>query len=119
MRKFSPTKNILEYMNSMGKREYNLNQVTAINSAIYKEAKTRTEKIRSYTTEGKKYINQRAAKIANEIIGKNEVNEHDIKLFKKCKLDEYSDRTGKCIWGFKESRIKMGYDPITGYELED
>ena len=111
--------NILEYMNSRSRKEYTLRQAKAIRTAIWRELKTRKEPIRSYSNEGKKTINLRTAAIANEILGRIEVDEHDVRVYKRSRLDEFSDRNHKCIWGFREKRIELGYDPDTGLELED
>ena len=57
----------------------------------------------------------RFQKIAYQI-AKDDLHK-DVWVYKKANALEYQDRTGKCMWGFKEKRRAYGYDEITGKEL--
>ena len=110
--------NIRDFMNAFGKKEYTTYHVCAIESAIRIEAEIRKldpnyKKIR--TKEGRRKINFAAAKICtkNGFV----TTAHDVWLYKRCRAREYEDRTGKCAWGFKDVRKRMGYDPQTGKEI--
>jgi len=115
-------RDILSYMNSHGKKQYTKYQVSAISTAIQIEAKEREEEFIEFNTrtrKGKELLNRRVADIANRNLdGSSRVTPHDIWVFKRCRLEEYQARTGKCAWGLKEYRRKLGYDENTGLELE-
>lgn len=114
------TKNIMEYMNSRSLKTFTYIQVSAIAESIKKEYYNRKEKgveINTKTKEGKTELNKRIAAIANNKLGTDNISAEDIKLYKKCFADEYTDRTGKCAWGFKDVRKRLGYDPKTGLEI--
>lgn len=114
-------KNVAELMNACGQKAFNRYQVSAIRSAIQLEFHDRKAKnltIRSRTMAGKSMINKRIADIDNDKLDPSlSVTTDDVKLCKKCICDEYSQRTGKCSWGFKDVRSRMGYDPDTALEL--
>lgn len=113
--------NILYYMNSRGDKQYNKYQLVAIRAAIRTEFITRDKTDIFFNAKskiGKKKLNRKIAEIANETLGSKQITEHDVWLYKKCLADEYMDRTGKCAWGFKEVRKKLGYDPETGLEVK-
>ncbi|WP_462427225.1 hypothetical protein [Fusobacterium varium] len=115
-------KNIMEYMNSRSKKQFTYFQVQAIRVAIreeYNYRKIHGIEIKTKTDKGKELINRRVAAIANKKLTKNLLTKEDVRLYKKCVADEYSDRTGKCAWGFKEVRKRLGYDPVTGVEIEN
>lgn len=114
-------RDMLTYMNSYGNRIYNKYQVSAIQNAIYKEytyRKLKSIKIETRTKEGRDLLNKEIANIANSILGGNQLKPYDIWVFKKCRELEYQDRTGKCAWGYKELRKRLGYDPNTGVEID-
>lgn len=118
----SMKRDILSYMNSHGKKQYTKYQVSAISTAIPIEAKEREEefiKFNTRTRKGKELLNRRVADIANRNLDVNSrVTPHDVWVFKRCRLEEYQARTGKCAWGLKEYRRRLGYDENTGLELE-
>jgi len=62
-------------------------------------------------------INRRVADIANEKLGSNLMTKNDVRLYKRCFAAEYTDRTGRCAWGFKEVRRRLGFDENTGHEI--
>lgn len=115
-------RDILSYMNSHGKKQYTKYQVSAISTAIPREVKEREEEFIEFsarTPKGRELLNRRVADIANRNLDSNsKVTPHDVWLFKRCRAEEYQDRTGKCAWGFKEVRRRLGYDEDTGLELE-
>lgn len=111
--------NITEYMNSRVIKKFSKYEVGAISRAIgeeFIERKKNGPKLRSKTKEGKKIINERIIEIIKKEYG-YEIKTEDVVLYKKCRADEYSDRTGKCAWGFADVRKKRGYDPNTGLEI--
>ena len=114
-------RDILSYMNSHGKKQYTKYQVSAISIAIPTEAKEREEEFIEFsarTPKGRELLNRRVADIANRNLDSNsKVTPHDVWLFKRCRLEEYQYRTGKCAWGLKEYRRRLGYDENTGLEL--
>ena len=116
-------RDVLSYMNARGKKQYNKYQLSAISTAIKLEPLEREEQglcIKSRTKKGKELLNERAAEIANRRLTKNDlVTGYDVWLFKVCNAQEYQDRTGKCAWGFKQVRKRLGYDENTGLELEE
>lgn len=112
-------KNICKYMNCYSNKKFNYFHVSTIALCIKEELKDRRKKgliINTKTEKGKELLNKRTAKIVNDKIGTN-FTKDDIRLYKRCLSQEYSDRTGRCAWGFKTMREKMGYDPDTGLEL--
>ena len=112
-------KNIVEYMNGMGSRTYTIYEASAILYGIcreYAERKSKGIKINTRTKAGKKALNKRIAEIVKAEHGYN-INHEDVLLFKHCRANEYQDRTGRCAWGFKNVREKLGYDPETGHEI--
>jgi hypothetical protein len=112
--------NIAELMSALGKREVTALEVSAIENSIKPELDDRKKKgivIKNKTKEGKKKINTRLAAMVNELIRpKTPITAEDIGLYRRCWADEFSERTGKCAWGFKELRERLGYDPVTGKE---
>lgn len=113
--------NIMEYMNSIGHKEYNYLQVSKISNSIKKEyhdRKIKGIKINGKSKEGKLKINERIADMVNNNIpSKYHVSPDDVRLYKKSFALEYQDRTGRCAWGFKDVRKRLGYDTETGLEL--
>lgn len=116
------TESIVEYMNGMSKKQFTLEEGKAIQKAIPYEHADRNMKsldINSKSKNGREEINQRTALIANTILKADTIKAEHIHLFKMCKWTEFSDRTGKCAYGFKEMRERLGYDVITGLEIEE
>ncbi|KOF57840.1 MULTISPECIES: hypothetical protein [Clostridium] len=116
------TKNILEYMNSMSIKQFSYIQVSCIASSIkteYYDRKDKNIKINGKTEDGKKQLNKRIADIVNKKLLNNDITPDDIRLYKRCFAEEYTNRTGKCAWGFTELRQRLGYDPKTGIELKN
>lgn len=114
------TENIRVYMNSRSTREYSYYEVSAIAGAIgveYNNRKQSGRVINGKTEEGRLLINQRVAAIANEKLGTNLLNAEAVRLYKRCFAAEYTERTGRCAWGFKEVRRRLGFDENTGYEI--
>jgi len=122
------TNNIREYMNGMSTKQFVYEQVSAIANAIRTEFYDRKAiglTINTKSEEGKAQLSARIAEIANKTLIKKkkddlaDVTQHDVWLYKKCCAEEYTDRTGKCAWGFKELRQRWGFDPNTALELEE
>lgn len=115
-------KNIIEYMNSRSNRTYLLIEVAEIANAIIKERKDRKLKglqVNTKSALGKEIINKRTAGFVNNKLNPRvPLRSEDIRLYKQCVADEYMDRTGKCAWGYKDVRQRLGYDPSTGIELQ-
>lgn len=114
--------NILEYMNSMGSKQFTYVQVSNIAAAIrleHHDRKLSGLKIKTKTEAGKRELNKRVAQIVNKRLGTDAITPDDVRLYKKCWAEEYTNRTGKCAWGFKELRQRLGYDPETGKELKE
>ena len=120
------TTNVLEYMNGMSKKQYVYSQVSAIANAITDEFYDRKAKgliINGRTKRGKEEISTRVAAIANKklikkgLLDKANIDSYDVWLYKKCYAEEYTNRTGKCAWGYKELRQRWGFDPDTALEL--
>jgi hypothetical protein len=106
-------------MNGMCRdRVFTATEIGIIESQIKPEYFERKELgilINGRTVEGKRLINQRIADRSNErLSAKIPITAEHIRIYKVCWLDEFTERTGKCTWGFKDVRIKMGYDPDTG-----
>jgi hypothetical protein len=116
------TTNIAEYMSALGGREFCATEVGIIRKAIRTEFSRRRRDHRTIAAKtkiGRAEINRRVADIANFALGIVELSPEDIQLYKKCRLLEYADRTGKCAWGYTELRERTGYDPVTGRELAE
>lgn len=112
------SKNICDYMNSRSNKEYTVNHVKAIRSCLlleYNDRKLNCIQIKSHTENGKQKIFERVATFVKEKYKLN-VNAYDVKLYKECARDEFSDRTGKCTWSLPEVRKKFGYNPTNGYK---
>ncbi|MDU2292257.1 MAG: hypothetical protein E7D69_19805 [Clostridium celatum] len=112
--------NILAYMNARGNKEYTKYHLGAIRAAVRTEFITRDKYdifFNARSKVGKEKLNKKIAEIANNTLGSNQITAHDVWIYKKCVADEYQDRTGKCAWGFKSVRKKLGYDPETGLEI--
>lgn len=111
--------NITQYMNCRSTKIYTKYEVSAIRGCIkleYNNRFSRPSWLNVKTKKGKEYLNQRIANLVNEKYGLS-IKGKDVWLYKKCFADEYSDRTGKCIWGFKHVRENLGYNPETGREV--
>lgn len=114
------TQNITDYMNSMGTKQFSYNQVSAISAAIkteYYERKANESASVPRTKAEKTLLNNRIAEIANNLLF-TKITGDDVHLYKKCREDEYSNRTNKCAWGYKNTRDRQGYDIMTGVEKE-
>lgn len=114
------TKNIMEYMNAWSERPFTYLEVSAIRSAIaeeYRERKARGLVIRVKTRDGRKQLDKRIADIANRNLGAKRIRPHEVRLYKQCFAQEYTDRTGRCAWGFKSVRKRLGFDENTGLEV--
>lgn len=116
-------KTIAEYMNGLCRdRDFTAMEVALIETQIKPEWRERIEnniKVNGRTNTGKEFINTHIAERVNGLLqnSKIPIKLHHIKIYKKCWTDEYTDRTGKCSWGFKEIREKLGYDPNTGLQI--
>jgi hypothetical protein len=111
--------NIVEYMNTRSDKTFTRYEASAIRDSI-KFEKThkhlRPNGLNTRTKQGRKILNQRVSDIVKAKYGVT-VTAKDVWIYKKCFADEYSARTGRCAWGFKEKRRQLGYDPDTGLEL--
>lgn len=119
MKKGQVIENITEYMNNLGERKYTKFEVSAIRTSINKEFIERKKdsiKLNPRTKKNKKIINERVSKIVKRDFGFN-TSACDIKLFKKCLVEEYQNRTGKCAWRYASAREHLGYDTITGLAI--
>lgn len=112
------SKNICKYMNSLGRREYTLDEVKAIKKAILEEREFRRKNNINvnFDRNGKKITNEKIALIASDNL-EMKITVRDIELYKRCVRNEFEDRTGKCAWGFPEVRKRLGFNPATGEEL--
>ncbi len=113
-------KAITEYINSRcTDRQFTPLEIAVIETQ--KDAVTRhrdREPLNRKSKSGKQIINQRIADRVNDMMApKIPVTSEHIRLYKRCWADEYSDRTGKCAWGFADIRVRLGYDPKTGLEI--
>lgn len=115
-------KQIAESMSVLSDRKFTAFEVGIIESCKQLEPINRKEKnitIDVKTESGRNEINKRVAAMVNEKIKPQILIEpKHIKLYKRCFTDEYTNRTGKCAWGFKELRSRLGYDPETGKEID-
>ena len=121
MKRGEVLQSIREYMNARGSRNYNYYEVSNIKAAMHDEhydRKANGPKIDGKTKAGRKLINQRVAQIANERMMRKDITSTDVLLYKQCLRDEYQDRTGKCAFGFADTRKRLGYDEVTGLEVE-
>ena len=114
-------RDVVSYMNTFGEKQYTKLHASLIASAISKEYKDRRkcgEIINTKTKLGREQLNIKIAEIVNNsTLTPNFVTPKDVWIYKKANALEYQDRTGKCMWGFKEKRRAYGYDEITGKEL--
>lgn len=111
--------NKVKYMNARNDRIFTRYEASAIRDSIrleHKQKITRPNDLNPKTKRGREVINDRVVEIAKLKYGVT-VTAKDVWLYKKCFADEYSNRTGKCAWGFQEVRKKLGYDPKTGVEV--
>lgn len=118
------TRNICSYMNiyALGGRNYKLIEVKIIRESIRKEFILRKSQkliVNTKTKAGKKQINERICKIANSSFVNLKISLSDVELYKKCRLVEYEERTGKCAYGYPDVRERYGFNPITGLEEGD
>ena len=114
------SKRIMEYMNGMSNKKFSIEEVKAIKSSMYKEKQDRDLKqiiINTRSLKGKRELNERVARIANSILASNLIESQHVHLYKMCQLEEFTDRTGKCAWGFKHVRKSLGFDEVTGLEV--
>ncbi|GLC32889.1 hypothetical protein [Clostridium omnivorum] len=113
------TRRIVEYMNSESQKVFNKYHICVIRECLtieYQDRKNKGLIINSKSKKGKQEIYTRVSNIAKEAYKQN-LDPEDIYLFKKCRLLEYEDRTGKCPWGYEIARKYLGYDKETGKEL--
>lgn len=113
-------KNINEYMNAWAKKQFTYKQVSCIATSIKFEKRDRElrgVKIKVKTKEGRNELNKRTACIVNKRLGISSISAEDIRLYKRCFASEYSNRTGKCSWGFEDMNKRLGYDPKTRLEI--
>lgn len=112
---------IASLMTGLSKREFTGFEIALIERAIVKEAGERNKKgikINTRTKKGRDFISNRTAELVNEIlVSKVKITVEHIRIYKTCRVDEFSERTGRCAWGFKDLRKRLGYDPYTGKEI--
>ena len=119
MAKDNVTNNIKELMNGISKKQFSYIEVSAILNSIYDEFRVRKIEgleINTKTKRGRFILNTRIAELANKKLNSNRITPEDVHLLKKCRADEYTYRTGRCAYGYKELRIRLGDDPDTGLE---
>jgi hypothetical protein len=100
-------------------RQFTPLEVAMIESQQGFENRHREDKSINYKSRiGKHILNQRIANLVNSALQpKVPISAEHIQLYKRCWADEFSDRTGKCAFGFPEVRLRYGYDPVTGQEV--
>lgn len=114
------TENVLHYMNAISQKQFTYVIVSNIAKSIKDEYYNRKACgliINGKMESGKKQINNRIADIVNRKLGVNTITSDDVRLYKRCFAEEYTNRTGKCAWGFKEVRQRLGFDVNTGLEI--
>jgi hypothetical protein len=118
--KVSVSKNITTYMNARYERHYTVKEIKIISISFAKERVDRKNNslyIASRTIKGRQQIYNRVADIANKKIGRKVIRPIDVERFKICQRQESENRTGKCTWSIPEARKKLGFDPLTGLEI--
>lgn len=112
------SRNICKYMNLLStSKVYTAYHVNAIRRCLSIELKQRKEKgisCSSRSKNGKHEIYKRVAALVKEEFNQ-EVTGEDVRLYKKCVRQEYTDRTGKCTWSIPQVRKRLGHNPVTGY----
>jgi hypothetical protein len=102
-------------------RTFKGNEVALIEIQIHAEKKDRDAKgieISTRTMKGRDLLCKMiATKINAETKFKVPITASHIHLYRQCRADEYTERTGKCAWGYKNTRERLGYDPKTGKEV--
>jgi RNA-binding protein YhbY len=116
-------KAIAELMNGIcTNRTFTGNEIALIEIQIHAEKDEREVaeiKVDTRTKKGKQQLCKRIAdKINAEGILNTPLEGDHIHLYRRCRIDEYTERTGKCAWGFKDICQKFGYDPVTRKEIE-
>lgn len=113
---------IAEMMSSLCDRQFSGMEIAIIESAKtqeYLERKKEPLDINIKTNVGKTIINKRIAfKVNSTMKPKNKITVEHIKLYKHCIADEYTERTGKCAYGYKNIRESLGCDLATGKPIE-
>lgn len=119
----SVTANIARHMSEILKKKILAIHVTAIRYGEVHERESRPkdeDKINAYSKDGKKIVNERIAKMANERLGINTLTAKDVLQYKYSKNIIYQDKHGKCAWGLPEMRERLGFNRsdglVTGYD---
>lgn len=115
-------KAIADMMNGLcTDRTFSANEVAIIEQTVRYESLERSARgirLQTKTREGKELLNNKIAAMINSYLKPRiPLTGPHISLYKKCRLEEYTERTGKCPWGFPEMRKRLGYDPKTGMSL--
>jgi hypothetical protein len=115
-------KAIAELMSGLCKdRTFTGNEVALIEIQIKAEKEDREAQgieIPTHNRQGRELLCKRiAARINVETKFKVPITASHIHLYRQCRADEYTERTGKCAWGYKNTRERLGYDPETGREV--
>jgi hypothetical protein len=113
---------IAELMNGLCRdRAFTGNEVAFIEIQIKAEKENREAlgiDIETKSRQGRENLCKRIAdRINAETQFKFPITAKHIHLYRQCRADEYTNRTGKCAWGFKNTRERLGYDPDTGREV--
>jgi hypothetical protein len=102
-------------------RTFTGNEVALIEIQIQAEKEDREARgieIETKSRQGREFLCKRIAdKINAETKFKVPITANHIHLYRQCRADEYTERTGKCAWGYKNTRERLGYDPKTGKEV--
>lgn len=110
-------KSIAENLSALCDREFTGLEIAMIENTRKTELDDRRKKginLKSNSTAGKLLINTRMAEMVNGTLNpKIPMTAEHIRQYKHVWADEYTERTGKCAWGFKDVRKKFGYDPFT------
>ena len=70
------------------------------------------------TKKGRKALCEKIARMINAVGSfKVPITAEHVHMYKKCRADEYTERTGKCSWGYANTCEKFGYDPVTREEI--
>jgi hypothetical protein len=113
---------IAELMNGLcTDRTFTGNEVALVEIQIKAEKEDREAhgiEIETKSRLGRENLCKRiAAKINAETKFKIPITAKHIHQYRQCRADEYTNRTGKCAWGFASTRKRLGYDPETGQEV--
>ena len=113
---------IAELMNGVCRdRTFTGNEVALMEMQIQLEREERAAigvVIDTKTKKGRKALCEKIARMINAVGSfKVPITAEHVHMYKKCRADEYTERTGKCSWGYENVCQKFGYDPVTREEI--